>query len=1254
MDNFYLICFFLFLFSLTKFEVLNSISEVSLTIKGKGYQYILSNQKSYETTEFTELPEEVIINDIVQNETNTKQYYLTEEINYIKMRWINSQVTSCDGMFNKMKNITSVDFSKFDTSNVIKASYMFAECNSLVYINLKGFNTSRITSMKKMFYYCQSLEFLDLSDFDTSSVNNMYLMFQNCYSLKFVDLSSFDTSLVTDMNYMFQSCHSLKSLNLSNFYTPSLEVISNMFYGCYSLEYLNIEHITTSKVESLASVFYNCYSLKTLDLSNFDTSLVTSLNNMVNNCTSLLYLDLQSFNTNKVTDVTLAFAYCTSLIYLNIINFNLKSVTLFDNFITYTYEYLIYCVNGENLSDDIKAQLNSNTNMRNECDNSCFNANNKLIPSKKKCIESCKKDETYLYEFNNICYEQCPNYTSENTKNDFICKEDLFCGDYFYFYEQEKCLNYIPKGYYLNNSYLNILYKCQNKCSECNLESTNNNLCISCNIDNEFYPKEFDNSNIDSFVNCYNEEPNGYYLDSNENIFKAKTNNIEERSILEESSILEERSILEESTEKIKEKENQKENENTDGKEKEIVKSSEIKIEEKQEKESEKTYIQIKEKEEISSIFYTSEILEENTITNKLEYNNNTINETNKIELEEEKNLCNLKSIIENKCIFNSSETKLSSNEEMLEELLDGLLNDIINDIKETNVSYTIKTDKDKIQISFLNKQNKTKNEIYINFKDLKEKLIQDNNIPINEDLILLKIEHYIEQFNIPLIEYLLFSSDGKKQINLDSYKNYQIQIEIPVAINEKEEYRHNPQSTYYNDICDKYETDLDITLYDRKEEYNKNNMSLCEANCTYLGYDYYDKEVKCECPIKTTGNFFLDNNIDTSKLLNKFINVKSILNFDVLKCTNQLFSKEGLISNIGSYTSLVVILLSIIESIIFCLSGFNILYSQMKTLTQIKNSKSKTVKKNIKRKNFPPKKIKNKKSKNKNKSKSKERMMNFPSNKALNLNQDIKELNSHPIMTNEFKNEEFKRKKGKLNKMYKTNIIYEYNDYEINSLPYKEALEIDKRTCTEYYLSLIRIKQLIIFTFYTKTDYNSRIIKINLFFFFLILYFAVNAIFFNDSTMHQIFEDKGKFNFIYHIPQMLYSTAISAVIKMIIEKLSLTEKSLLEIKQEKDHDKAVQRMNKTLRIIKIKFSIYFILNFLFLFCFWFYLSSFCAVYKNTQLHLFKDSIISFCGSLIYPFAINILPAILRYNAINCKKKDRECLYQLSKIFQII
>ena len=66
------------------------------------------------------------------------------------------------------------------------------------------------------------------------------------------------------------------------------------------------------------------------------------------------------------------------------------------------------------------------------------------------------------------------------------------------------------------------------------------------------------------------------------------------------------------------------------------------------------------------------------------------------------------------------------------------------------------------------------------------------------------------------------------------------------------------------------------------------------------------------------------------------------------------------------------------------------------------------------------------------------------------------------------------------------------YNDYEINSLIYEEAIKIDKRTFIEYYFSLLKRKQLLIFTFYTNDDYNSRCIKICLFLFSFALFFTV------------------------------------------------------------------------------------------------------------------------------------------------------------------
>ncbi len=62
---------------------------------------------------------------------------------------------------------------------------------------------------------------------------------------------------------------------------------------------------------------------------------------------------------------------------------------------------------------------------------------------------------------------------------------------------------------------------------------------------------------------------------------------------------------------------------------------------------------------------------------------------------------------------------------------------------------------------------------------------------------------------------------------------------------------------------------------------------------------------------------------IDKRKLLKKFTNYKNIFNLDVFKCSKLLFSKKGLVSNIGSYIILSIIFLHIINDILFIAIGY-------------------------------------------------------------------------------------------------------------------------------------------------------------------------------------------------------------------------------------------------------------------------------------------------------------------------------------------
>ena len=75
-----------------------------------------------------------------------------------------------------------------------------------------------------------------------------------------------------------------------------------------------------------------------------------------------------------------------------------------------------------------------------------------------------------------------------------------------------------------------------------------------------------------------------------------------------------------------------------------------------------------------------------------------------------------------------------------------------------------------------------------------------------------------------------------------------------------------------------------------------------------------------------------------------------------------------------------------------------------------------------------------------------------------------------------------------------------------------------------------------------------------------------------NDPTLHQIYEDEGKFNFMYQLPTILYSTAISSLINVIIKYLSLTQKDLLKMKKGNNIDNIIEQKTKLLNFMKIKF----------------------------------------------------------------------------------
>ena len=234
------------------------------------------------------------------------------------------------------------------------------------------------------------------------------------------------------------------------------------------------------------------------------------------------------------------------------------------------------------------------------------------------------------------------------------------------------------------------------------------------------------------------------------------------------------------------------------------------------------------------------------------------------------------------------------------------------------------------------------------------------------------------------------------------------------------------------------------------------------------------------------------------------------------------------------------------------------------------------------------------------------------------------------------------KIKKGKVEKK-------EYDDFELNELEYTEARKYDKRSLLQIYWATLKREHLIIFTFINCSDYNLLYVKLVKFVFLIAGDMALNVFFFSDESMHKIFLNYGKYDFIQQIPQIVYSTIISQLIEVFLCFLSLTDKHIYQIKSALKNNRKI-KIKKIIKCIYIKLTSFYIFIFILFIAYWYVISVFCGVYRNTQKHFIKDSMISFSICLAYPFVLYFISASLRFCSLKTTKKSLKCIYNLSSI----
>ena len=441
-----------------------------------------------------------------------------------------------------------------------------------------------------------------------------------------------------------------------------------------------------------------------------------------------------------------------------------------------------------------------------------------------------------------------------------------------------------------------------------------------------------------------------------------------------------------------------------------------------------------------------------------------------------------------------------------------------------------------------------------------------------------------------------------------------------------------NANSPFYNDVCTPFtnENGQDVLLDARRQDYYDENINLCDKGCAFVGYSTSTKTYICKCNVKAepgedTGDF-------KGEIVERVMpeNFKDLIsrrsNIAVFKCASQVFSAKGQNKNYGSYMLLASIAAFIGVLVFHFVKEKGSMAKLYNNIAEARNLAN------------PPKgeKKEDKKGKKENKEENKEEKKN-KKNKKKDKVTSVEDNNY----------DRFVQRPANVNNAV---LDLKYEDDYLNFAPYDDAVNHDTRSVLATYWSFLKFKQSIIFTFYTRSNGILRSTKIALFILFFAFYMAFTALFFNDDIMRALYIYRGDTNAAVHVPNIILSSLCSFIASIIVRFVCLGEgdiSKVLSVREISERKKLAERAKKR-AMIKL-YCLYALSGVLILLC-WYYVSAFCAVFKNSQKNYLINFVICFIVLNIWPFITSFIPTIMRRHAINESKK---CLYSASKIVSV-
>ena len=515
---------------------------------------------------------------------------------------------------------------------------------------------------------------------------------------------------------------------------------------------------------------------------------------------------------------------------------------------------------------------------------------------------------------------------------------------------------------------------------------------------------------------------------------------------------------------------------------------------------------------------------------------------------------------------------------------------------------------------------------------------------------------------------FKLFLENGKElnmsSINYDFYVN----INVPITnLNLSNFYYaayfieqgfdiYDKYSNFYYDYClSAYYKENDIIIKDRIREIYPNNITLCKSNCEYKNVNIIEQRISCECNLNTdkykSVNELSDENNEKNDNILKVdeenenfgdLLLKNI-NYKIFKCSYLIFSFKNLRDNIGFYLISIIFLVMVVFNVKFFFFGLSNLrvkmFEETPTKEKIKSMIIEQLSKRRKKRhitfinNPTRKKVKFKTTiskiyknnisttytRNKNKNKSK---IFMKSSKKINFTEYLFSSGS--------------KSPHKINKKKLKNYINEIKekDYETyNNLPYTKAILKDNRSALQLFESIILQKLELIHLIMTKTKIKD--ILICEYILSLLIDFFFNTFFYSDDIISHKYHNEGKLKFAVTLVITISSNIATSFICHFLNHSNLIEERIESILEIRIEYKYLFLLNKFLKFLKIKMTIFFISEIVIIaFCFY-YVVIFCSVYTQTQISLLINYFASLLEGILKAIIVTLLIVITRKIGIN-------------------